>query len=521
MGKFNKPSQHTILRTGGPVKTNPASTVRTYNGAAGYEYETLSQLFLLACSNMVNEDTFYESGKVRDARYSQLILKAVDEGHSEWVGRFLPWLRNQANMRSAAIVGAVEAAIAMVTTEKPGSRNIINSVLVRADEPGEMLAYFISNYGRSVPKPIKRGIADAVVRLYTQRSALKYDTASHGYRFGDVLELVHAAPGNFEQGDLFKWLITRGKKRDAVQIPTSLDMIVHNALLRREAAKHPQVLLNAARLSQAGMTWEDVLSLGGSKLDKAALWTAMIPNMGYMALLRNLRNFDEAGIKGDLQKIVQQRLMNADEVARSRQLPMRFLSAHRNVPSNTWAHALEVALDLCLGSLPVFHGHTLILIDTSGSMGDLMSGRSQLKLWEAATIFGLALAQRCDYSDVVTFSSSNRRFPQIKGESLLKGIDRFRNGYFYGGGTNTASAVRNHYQGHDRVVILTDEQADPNSGIFAPIPRDKVAITFNLAGYKAGHAATGVNRITIGGLSDAAWTVLPALESRAAGQWPF
>ncbi len=30
-------------------------------------------------------------------------------------------------------------------------------------------------------------------------------------------------------------------------------------------------------------------------MDKAA-WQAIIPNMGYFALLRNLRNFDEAGI---------------------------------------------------------------------------------------------------------------------------------------------------------------------------------------------------------------------------------
>jgi hypothetical protein len=63
MTKFNKPSQHTILKTHGPLKTNPVATGTTYNGAPGYEYDTLSQLFLLACSNMVGEDTFYEPRK--------------------------------------------------------------------------------------------------------------------------------------------------------------------------------------------------------------------------------------------------------------------------------------------------------------------------------------------------------------------------------------------------------------------------------------------------------------------------
>lgn len=522
MTKFNiRDKRHTPAAA--PIKTNPVSTVLTYNGAAGYEYDTLSQLFLLACSNMVSEDTFYEGGKLRDDRYKTLIHVAVAEGHVDWLARFFPWLRNQANMRSASIVGAVEAARAMVDYGIPGSRKMVNDVLARADEPGELLAYFTSNYGRAVPKPIKRGVADALGRLYTERNALKWDTKSHGYRFGQVLELVHAAPATYEQGVLFKHLVDRGHGRTPLSIPSSLTMLHANQALRERAAKHPEALLNAAHLSQAGMTWEDVLSLAGSKLDKKALWQAMIPNMGYMALLRNLRNFDQAGISRDMADVVKQRLMNVDEVKRSRQLPMRFLSAHRNVPSNTWAHALEVALDVCLGSLPVFPGRTLILIDTSYSMNTSLSAKSQLLRWDAATIFGVALAHRCNDATVVSFSTHNKVFPEVKGESLLKSIDRFRNGYFYGNNTATGKAVRENYRGHDRVVVLTDEQADTDGwGVFDAVPADKMVITFNLAGYKQGHAPVGTKtRVAIGGFSDAAWQLLPALEGRAAGQWPF
>ena len=49
-------------------------------------------------------------------------------------------------------------------------------------------------------------------------------------------------------------------------------------------------------LRLAGMTWEDALSLAGNRVPKKDLWEALIPTMGYMALLRNLRNFSEAGI---------------------------------------------------------------------------------------------------------------------------------------------------------------------------------------------------------------------------------
>lgn len=522
MSKFNiKDKRH--VPTAVPIKSNPVSTVQTYNGAPGYEYDTLSQLFLLACANMVGEDTFYEGGKLRDARYNQLVRKAVDEGHAQWLGRFLPWLRDSANMRSAAIVGAAEAAIAMVTAGAPGGRQLVNDALARADEPGELLAYFTSNYGRAVPKPIKRGIADAAQRLYTERNTLKYDTASHGYRFGQILELVHATPATYEQGVLFKHLVTRGHGRTPLEIPSSLTMLHNNQKLREQAAKHPELLLNTSRLHAAGMTWEAAKSLVGGRVSDKDIWTALIPTMGYMALLRNLRNFDEAGVKGDMIAWVQLKLADPVEVAKSRQLPMRFLSAYNNVPSSRWAQPLEEGLNACLKTLPMFPGRTLILIDTSYSMNGKLSAKSQLQRWDAAAIFGVALAQRCHDATVVSFSSENKVFPQVKGESLLKGIERFRNGYFYGNNTATGLAVRQNYGGHDRVICLTDEQANSDGwAVFAPVPADKMVITFNLAGYAQGHAPAGTKtRVTIGGLSDAAWQLLPALEGRAQGLWPF
>lgn len=527
MSKFNTTDKRDTRTSAAPITTKPVPTGTTYNGAAGYEYETLSQLFLLACANMVGEDTFYENGKVRDARYVQLIYKAVEEGHSEWLGRFFPWLRNSANMRSAAIIGAVEATRAMVDRKIPGGRALINSTFVRADEPGEALAYFMSTYGRHVPKPIKRGVADAATRLYNERNALKYDTASKGLRFGDVVELVHPAPRDLDQGTLFKFLLDRGHQRNPLTIPSSLTMIHANQKLREQATKDPQVLLNTARLRQAGMTWEDVLSLAGNKVNKADLWRAMIPEMGYMALLRNLRNFDETGVNGDAVDWVKAKLTSPAEVAKSRQLPLRFLSAYRAVPSSRWLQPLETALDRCLNSLPTFAGRTLILIDTSGSMvGTKVSAKSTLDYADTATVFGLALAARCDEANVVSFSGVSKVFPPIKGESLLRGVMRFKNnGYVMGGGTATASAVATHYRAHDRLVVLTDEQANDHRGIngaYSVVSPNVPVITFNLAGYKHGHGpVNGVNRITIGGLSDAAFTLLPALEGRARQEWPF
>lgn len=534
MSRFNKrPSG--LLVPNQPIVSFASPTARTGNNAPGFVRDAKSELFLLAVSNFVGQDKFYESGKASDNRFVKLIHQVAAED-AAWMIRFLPWLRNEANMRTASIVGALEAAITMVATKRAGGRQLVSSVLMRADEPGEALGYFMSTYpGKQIPKPIKRGIADAASRLYNEFNTLKYDTASHGIRFGDVLELTHARPYPAKvegeagwaprqwQMALFKHLIDRRHGRD--EIPSSLTMIHKNKWLRETFPGNASLLLDPEVLKAAGMTWEDALSLAGNKVPKKDLWEAMIPNMGYMALLKNLRNFDEAGVSNRVAGQVHNRLIDPEQVARSRQLPMRFLSAFRNVSNVRWHMPLEEALQLSLNNIPEFPGRTLILIDTSGSMGDKMSDRSELQRWDAAAIFGLALSQRCEKADVYSFSNRVLEFPLAKGASLLVMLEAFRRGYFQRAGTATAHAVQTTFRGHQRVIILTDEQAnyhghgDVTAGV---IPAHIPVITFNLAGYRVGHMESGTpTRITIGGLSDQAFKLLPVLERRAAGHWPF
>jgi hypothetical protein len=201
---------------------------------------------------------------------------------------------------------------------------------------------------------------------------------------------------------------------------------------------------------------------------------------------------------------------------------MRFLSAYRAAPSLRWAYPLEQALGHSLANVPALSGRTLVLIDTSGSMHCGFSRDGTLMRWDAAALFGLALARRCSYADVVSFSSGTMVFPTRPGESVLAALHRWRtDGFFIGGGTETAGALRRHFAGHDRVVILTDEQAGGGT-VDTAIPLDVPMITFNLAGYRYGHAPSGTaTRVTIGGLTDQAFRMIPAVENGLAGRWPW
>jgi hypothetical protein len=330
MTKFNKSASRAAVFS--PVQTERVASGVTFEGAPGFARDAKSELFLLSVTNIVGEQTFYESAEGRDSRYISLVHE-VAVADPDWTTRFLAWLRSGAHMRSASLVGGLEAARALTAAGIPGGRQIVASVLQRADEPGEALAYWTGAHGRKVPKAIKRGIADATLRLYNERAVLKWDTASKAFRFGDVLNLVHPETKTEWQSRLFEHVLDRRYGRENVVEPAVLPMIAANARLRVDAADTADVLLDTDRLKAAGFTWEDALSLAGNRVPKAKLWEALIPSMGYMALLRNLRNFDEAGVSDAVAAAAAAKLADPAEVTRSKQLPMRFLSAYRAAPS--------------------------------------------------------------------------------------------------------------------------------------------------------------------------------------------
>ncbi|MFC4051283.1 TROVE domain-containing protein [Actinomadura syzygii] len=528
MVKFN--SGRVRAAVSGPLRTEARPSGRTHEGAPGYAHDAKSELFLLAVANMVGEDAFYESGGDRDSRFRDLVHRVAVED-AEWTSAFLPWLRDEANMRSASLVAALEAVRARLDAGlNGGNRQLVAGVMRRADEPGEALAYWTSTHGRAVPKPVKRGIADAVQRLYNERSLLKYDADTRGFRFGDVVDLVHPAPAADRpwQGDLFKHALDRRHGRDE-PVPESLRTLRARAELMAVPVGERRAVLaadGADRLSRAAMTWEALAGWLQGPLDSAA-WETVIPSMGYMALLRNLRNFDEAGVSDEVADRVAARLADPEQVARSRQFPFRFFSAYLAAPSLRWGHALDRALTAATANVPAFPGRTLVLVDTSGSMTSLgVSKRSQMTYAQMAALFGVTLAARGNDVDLYGFADGTFRHAVGPGASVLREVRRFvkRTGEV-GHGTRVAESVRTTYAGHDRVVILSDMQTFGTAWagpVTDAAPANVPMYAFNLAGYGHGAIPTGTGaRHELAGMTDTAFRLIPLLEAGRDADWPW
>jgi hypothetical protein len=537
-GKFNKLGARSALRQ--PLGVT-GKTMTTYEGGSAFERDDKSALLMLAVTNMVSEDTFYENAKSRDDRYSDLVHRVAVEDPA-WTLDFLTWLRGSANMRSASLVGAAEAVKARLSNiaDIQGSvarpdgfnRKIVNAVLQRADEPGEFLAYWASKYGEKFPMAVKRGVADAVKRLYTQRAFLKYGTESgNPWSMARVVELTHPDVDSQKpyQGDLFEHMLDRRHNPDTATFAPSLYTLLNHEAITEAAKTNPRVLYDADLLRNAGITWEQAIPLAGRvKADKRKVWQAMIPNMGIMALIRNLRNFDEAEVSDVAVELILSQLADPQMIENSRQFPYRFFTAYQHAPSNRWKYALDKALTLSTANIPKFPGRTLVLVDTSASMNDTVSGKSQIRRVDVAALFAFALAAKGNSPvDLYGFADGVFHHPLVRAGSVLEQTSRFTDRVGeVGHGTNTVHALRTTFSGHDRVVIFHDGQY----GMFAanwPTLTDSVPLNVPLFGVDlAGYGNTSLdlstpNRYEIGGFSDKMFTTMDLLSRGRSSGWPW
>lgn len=541
------------MRATSPVKTTTQAT-RTFEGGPAFVRDARSELFQLAVVNMVGQDTFYESADNRDTRYVQLVHQLAVED-PKWTFQLLKWLRGpEGNLRTASLVGAAEFVKARLDANVPGtpgkggsrgwSRSVVDVVLQRADEPGEMLGYWTSKYGKPVPKPIKRGVADAVKRLYTERGYLRYDSDSKGFRFADVIDLLHPATSGVAQSNLFRYALDE-RHGHVDEVPEELESIrARRTLNSMDAVKRHELARLALRdglehsiywRAMAGQ-WEWLHSaLGDTKgtvkpVSKADQWRLVLPQLGYMALLRNLRNLEEAGLTREEYRAVQDRLANPDQVAKSRQFPFRFWSAYNAVNGHTFTTALEDALGHSMRNLPVLNGRSLVLIDTSASMqSGIFDQRSRMSPIQAAALFGVSLAVRNAGSvDLYGFASGEFKHGVNVGASMLRETERFmRRVGEVGHGTDIVGAVgRQFHRGeHDRVFVITDGQGRSgyrDTAIDASVPANVPVYLFTLGGYRATPMQVGTRkRHEFGGLSDSTFKTIPLLEAGIDSNWPW
>ncbi|MDR1855589.1 MAG: TROVE domain-containing protein [Desulfovibrio sp.] len=408
------------------VKDDDNTSPHTHEGAPAAVLSPIAQLkrSVLAC--LLWEDTFYEDGIDIADRIASLVPRCPAASVAELAIK----AREEGLLRHAPLLLLREL---LRHPEKPKVAPAIERVVQRADEPPELLAMYWREGKRPLAKQLKLGLA-AAMRKFDAYQLAKYDRANP-VRLRDVLFLTHARPVDAAQAETWRQLV------DGTLPPPD--------------------------------TWEVGLSAGG---DKKETFERLLRErkLGYMALLRNLRNMVDAGVDEEL---VNDAILAG--AASSKALPFRYISAARAAPS--LEPTLDGAMLKAMERMDPLPGRTCVLVDVSGSMSSRLSRRGAVSRIDAASALAILVVAIAEQARMFTFSDKVVEVPPRRGMALADAIWHSQPN----SGTYLGEAIQEVLSRgpFDRLIVITDEQShdevpEPPSGC--------KGYMVNVAAYKQG-----------------------------------
>ena len=422
------------------VRPTPAPIYTHAGGRATPPPGKIGQLRRTVLSCLLWEDTFYESGQ----SVAERIVTEAKRCKPEEVAALAVEARTQFHLRHAPL-----QLLNVLTYTGSGRRGLVEDAIYdtiqRVDEMPELLA--VINHGRTgkiskMSNQTKRGLARAFSK-FDEYQLAKYDRDGL-FTLRDVLFLSHAKP-------------KRGQKK-------LFQRVIDGTL-------------------ETPDTWEVLVSAAGSDATKKKrVWTKLVKKageeggLGYMALLRNIRNMDQAGVDPELIKKAIRARKGAHRV-----LPFRFIAAARNSPPQ-YEKAIDDAMVAGIAKMPALEGQTVVLVDTSHSMHAKLSAKSDMTRMDAAC--ALASVINAEDARIFAFSSQLREVPQRRGMAGIETIQRAvpnQNTYL-------GSAIRevvNTYPDFRRMIIITDEQAQ-DTVVLPKLRPGQAGYKINVASFQNG-----------------------------------
>lgn len=350
-------------------------TVLNHEGAQAFRMTPEMELYTAVVTSTL-ENMNYEGKPDRIKRIASLVRR-VDP---DFVAKLAVYTRTQMNLRSIPLV--LLTLLAKVHSGDDLVRKAVAETVIRADEIPELLmCYQWLNPSKGAKKlgKLSRGIQNGLKESFNrfdEYQFAKYNREGTRVSMKDALFIVHPKAKDEAQQAIFDKIVA-----GTLEIP---------------------------------YTWETELSaLGQQKFDsheaKAAAvrakWEELIASrkVGYMALLRNLRNILDAGVGPEYVDQLCGYLSDPAQVKRSRLFPFRFLSAYNEIsridsPYTTAVMtALEEAVKASAENISGFGTDTGVLLacDTSGSMQLPVSDNSTIQLYDIGLMLAMLLQNRC------------------------------------------------------------------------------------------------------------------------------
>jgi 60 kDa SS-A/Ro ribonucleoprotein len=432
---------------------NSAPTVN-HEGAPAYILTPQVELYA-AVATAALSDQFYETADTRLQRLRELVAK----NDPVFVAQLAVYARESLNLRTVPLVLCVE--LAQLYRGDSFVSRLVARVVQRPDEITELLAFYaLANARRGnkvlnrLSKQLQKGLALSFNRFDGYQLA-KYDRDGT-VRLRDALFLVHPNAKDAAQQALFDQLV-RGELPTPYTWETELSA-VGQAAYATEADRQTAVRL----------TWETLI---------------ISCKLGYIVLLRNLRNIFEANVLAPVLERVCDTLADRFAVARSKQLPFRFLAAYREVKVLPTGHvagvlaALETAIAHSAVNLRGFGPDTRVVVacDVSSSMQKAISPRSKVLLYDVSLVLGMLLQSRSQNVITGMFGDTWKRISMARGPVLRNVEEFYRREGEVGYSTNGHLVIKDLLQRRevlDKVMMFTDVQLWNSTGDGGTLARE-------------------------------------------------
>jgi 60 kDa SS-A/Ro ribonucleoprotein len=327
--------------------------VKNYMGASSFTHNPLTTLKIVSASSIFAEPRYYQKTdgqKIANfvaflANFDESVFAslsndeptvedvfttAIDQALDfdfEATLQFAVQLRQEYNMRLNPSVIFIRAAIHPGRKAFTDAKSMIPYALKISARPDDMeaqLKYYESLKGSA------KGLPMLVKRAWTKKleEMSAYQIAKYKSNLMDVIRLSNT--------------------RHLRDVNPSIETLVSTGTLS---------------LDDEDSTWEKLSSQGKSFKE---IFETLGTKFGHMALLRNLRNFeDKHGTDTALLDAVAKQLIAG--VVGGKQFPYRYYTAYSNVTSTVFKDALEECMYQALSQIPSLAGRTACLSDNSGS----------------------------------------------------------------------------------------------------------------------------------------------------------
>ena len=347
-----------------------------YEGAKAYAMAPELELYSAVVTASLS-DSFYEKQDERVDRIAKLIGKVSPE----FVARLAVYTRTEMHLRSIPLLLLVE--LAKIHNGDDLVARAVEKTVLRADEIMELLMCYQwrnpSTDTRKKLAKLSRQLQNGLQRAFNrfdEYQFAKYDRDNLEVKLRDALFLVHPKAKDEQQQVIFDKIVNR-----QLEIPYTWETEL-------SALGQQKFESDEARAMAFAMKWQELIESG---------------KLGYMALMRNLRNILQSDVPVNAVQRVCNRLSDAGQVAKSKQLPFRYLSAYREIEKVSSANtammmnALEAAVKCSASNIEGFDDSTRVLLasDVSGSMWSPISQRSTVRNFDIGLLLSMLLRNRC------------------------------------------------------------------------------------------------------------------------------